>query len=158
MKIAPGGIEQLNDNSYNTLVIKQEIIEKLLIIVRILLLLYRLLPRFKWSLTMYDITLTGKEKTEKTISFYTRKWLGVPWYLSEPAWLWLKRALRFKSHAGRVVRQKSVCVTWSHGLVTSVKAAWLEYREAGNHVTRAESGIPRASGRHPPGSYPLWRG
>ncbi|XP_078617582.1 uncharacterized protein LOC144885536 [Branchiostoma floridae x Branchiostoma japonicum] len=44
-----------------------------------------LLPRLKWPLKMYEISLTTVEEIERKMNAYIRKWLGVPRCLSNVA-------------------------------------------------------------------------
>ena len=46
---------------------------------------FGLFPRLMWPLAVYEIPITTAEKMEKLVSFYIRKWLGVPRCLSTVA-------------------------------------------------------------------------
>jgi len=46
------------------------------------LVLFGLLPRLLWPLTVYEVSLTTLDKLEALISSYIRKWMGVPRCLS----------------------------------------------------------------------------
>ena len=39
---------------------------------------FGLFPRLMWPLSVYEIPLFVAEKMERLVSFYIRKWLGVP--------------------------------------------------------------------------------
>ena len=46
---------------------------------------FGLFPRLMWPLSVYEIPLSVAEKMERLVSFYIRKWLGVPRCLSTVA-------------------------------------------------------------------------
>ena len=39
---------------------------------------FMLIPKLLWPLTIYEIGMSAVEQVEKKISYYTRKWLGLP--------------------------------------------------------------------------------
>lgn len=43
---------------------------------------FGLLPRLMWPLTVYEVPITKVEKRGRSVSFYIKKWLGLPRCLS----------------------------------------------------------------------------
>jgi len=61
--------------------------------VKLWCLQFGLFPRLMWPLSVHEISLSVAEKMERLVSFYIRKWLGVPRCLSTVA-LYVKGILQ----------------------------------------------------------------